>query len=296
MSLERTISNSDAGQRLDRWLKAQGIGFAQLQKWLRTGQVRVNGKRAEGSFRLNAGDTVRLPPFAALSVSTPGQRLDLSVLAPLILAEDEELLVLNKPAGLATQGGTGQKNSVDALVRAVYGNEAPKLTHRLDKDTSGVLVLAKSREAAAGLAEQFAERHAEKTYWAVVVGKPAKPRGSVDAPLLKVGERMEVDPSGQDAITQYATLGRHGQYTWLTLHPLQGRTHQVRVHCADLKTPILGDTVYGLGEKNTRLHLHARRLKVRHPITHVWQEWQAPLPPHMIATWGLCGWDEGATE
>jgi 23S rRNA pseudouridine955/2504/2580 synthase len=295
MSLERTIPGPDAGQRLDRWLKAQGIGFAQLQKWLRTGQVRVNGSRAEGSLRLNAGDTVRLPPFAALSVSVPGQRLDISALEPLILAEDEELLVLNKPAGLATQGGTGQKNSVDSLVRAVYGHEAPKLTHRLDKDTSGVLVLAKSREAAAGLAEQFAERQAEKTYWAVVVGKPPKPRGRVEASLLKVGERMEVDPSGQDAVTQYATLGRHGPHTWLSLHPLQGRTHQVRVHCAHLGTPVLGDSVYGLAEKNTRLHLHARRLKLRHPITHVWQEWQAPLPLHMLATWGLCGWDETAT-
>ncbi|MCC7166958.1 MAG: RluA family pseudouridine synthase [Rhodospirillales bacterium] len=289
MSVEqRSVMGDEAGLRLDRWFKRHfpALGHGRLEKLLRTGQIKVEGKRAQAGQRLEAGQVIRVPPLGDLSQPPPKQTAkpitegEAGDLQARVLFKNERLIALDKPAGLAVQGGSGTTRHLDGFLDALRFDapERPRLVHRLDKETSGVLVLARSAKAAAELAELFKGRGVKKTYWALVAGLPNPLEGEIDAPLSKLpgpaGEKMGLDPeSGKTAITAFRVLDRAGRkVAWLELEPLTGRTHQLRVHCALLGTPILGDGKYG-GAKafpgieglGKGLHLHARAIEIPQP-------------------------------
>ena len=306
------VAEDEADIRLDRWFRRRfpALTHGRLEKLLRTGQVRVDGARAKSSARLAAGQAIRIPPLgeaAARPAPTPAVRQpsaeDAAWVQGLVLHRDDHVIAVNKPAGLATQGGTGTTRHLDALLDALrFGaKERPRLVHRLDRDTSGVLLLARSAQAAAFLARAFQARETQKTYWAIVVGVPRPERGRIDLALAKRvgprGERIEPDAEeGRRAVTDYAVIERAGnRASWLALRPHTGRTHQLRVHCAELGTPILGDGKYGGKDAEIpglaaarRLHLHAREIVIAHPagrpLTVV-----APLPDFMQETWRFLG-------
>jgi 23S rRNA pseudouridine955/2504/2580 synthase len=313
----RTVTAADADTRLDRWFRRHFPQLTQgaLQKMLRTGQVRVDGKRAEANTRLAAGQEIRIPPLPegpppetrkSIKVDDRQQR----ALEAMVIYRDDEVLALDKPPGLAVQGGPGILKNLDAMLDALrFGaEERPRLVHRLDKDTSGVLLLARSAGAAAKLAALFRGREVKKTYWAVVVGEPEPPEGRIDLALAKQGgnrgERVITvdDPrEGARAITDFATLdAAKRRAAWLELSPLTGRTHQLRVHCSEaLGTPILGDGKYGgsaahMEGLSGQLHLHARALRLPHPTVGT-LEIAAALPPHMKETFRFFGFEEPRT-
>jgi 23S rRNA pseudouridine955/2504/2580 synthase len=307
-----TIGPDEGDQRLDRWFKKHfpELGHGRLEKLLRTGQIRLDGKRAKAGDRVEAGQVLRVPPIAPAQdadrpkpAPKPVSEKDAKVLREAVLYKDADVLVIDKPAGLAVQGGTGLDKNLDAMLDSLRfeAAERPRLVHRLDKDTSGVLVLARNAKAARELAEAFRHKSARKVYWAVVVGIPKPDRGTIDAPLSKqaggYGERVGIDEDeGRHAVTRYAMIERAGnRAAWVALMPETGRTHQLRAHCVILGTPILGDGKYGgteahLARENLprKLHLHARSLKIPHPRKG-WIEATAPLPPHMKATWKFFG-------
>jgi 23S rRNA pseudouridine955/2504/2580 synthase len=309
-----SVAADDGELRLDRWFRRHfpGLGHGRLEKLLRTGQVRVDGKRAKAGDRIAPGQVIRVPPLGDLSApppklasSAPRPR-DIAMLERAVLHIDDALIVLDKPPGLAVQGGTGTERHLDAMLDALrFGaKDRPRLVHRLDRDTSGVLVLARNAAAAAALARAFRDKRTRKIYWAVVVGLPKPRRGRIDQPLAKLpgpaGERVTPDEEeGKRAITWYRTLAHAGdKLAWLALQPITGRTHQLRAHCVTLGTPILGDGKYGgaaahpAGVPNARkLHLHARALSLPHPQGGQ-LEVTAPLPPHMKETFAFFGFDE----
>jgi 23S rRNA pseudouridine955/2504/2580 synthase len=316
MSVEtREVTTDEADIRLDRWFRrhfpwvTQGV----LQKLLRTGQVRVDGKRAETSSRLEPGQSVRIPPLPAGEAPVrekpevdPGDAKDLQ---RLVVYKDDLVMALNKPHGLPVQGGPGIKRHVDGMLDALrFGFEdRPRLVHRLDRDTSGLLLLARTPGAAAKLAAAFRGRHIEKQYWAVVVGLPDPADGKIDRAVARIGgprgERSAIavqgDPKSAHAITTYKTLDTVGKrFAWLAMSPHTGRTHQLRVHAASMGTPILGDGKYGIEKShvegyNQELHLHARALRFPHP-SGAMLTLEADLPPHMRETFKALGFEAPA--
>lgn len=305
----RTVSDDEAGLRLDRWFQRHfpELSHGALQKLLRTGQVRIDGKRAEGKDRVEPGQAVRLPP--GVSVSPPPRPRaaaaavsdrDAAEIQRMVIHRDDQVIVLNKPPGLAVQGGSGTEKHVDGMLDALrFGHEdRPRLVHRLDKDTSGLLLIARTGRAAKRLAESFRDRETEKLYWAVVVGVPPRKEGTIDLPLAKRPgardrELMQVDhEEGQKALTHFKEIDRIGKRAaFLALWPRTGRTHQLRVHCAEIGCPILGDRKYGGEEallstltEARRLHLHARRLTLPHPSGRGELKAEAELPPHFRRT------------
>lgn len=308
----RVVSPDEAELRLDRWFKRHypWLGHGRLEKLLRTGQVRVDGGRAKAATRLESGQSIRVPPLgeppaADATRVARAPKADPERIAELqaaVLHKDDAVLVLNKPAGLATQGGTGQHEHLDGLLDHLrFGAaERPRLVHRLDKDTSGVIMLARTAKAAAVLAQALKTRDAHKLYWALVVGLPQQREGRISMPLAKLpgpaGEKMVGDPeAGKSAVTLYRVIDQAARRAaWLGLAPLTGRTHQLRVHCAALGCPIAGDGKYGgteaslTGGISRKLHLHARALKLPHPDGG-YLEVHAPLPPHMAASWDFLG-------
>lgn len=314
----RTVAPDEGDTRLDRWLRRHFPQLTQgaLQKMLRTGQIRVDGKRAEAADRLLPGQQVRIPPLPEGPAPErpagpkPVSERDARMLERLVIYRDDSLIAIDKPAGLPVQGGPGIARHLDGMLDALrFGAaERPRLVHRLDRDTSGVLLLARTPAAAARLAAAFRGRDAEKTYWAVVVGRPIPPEGRIDMPLKKLGgprgERttaVEEGEPGTRAITDFRTLdSAQRRAAWLELRPLTGRTHQLRVHCAEaLGCPILGDGKYGGAEAHIdglsgQLHLHARALRVPHPEGGT-LEVAAPLPPHMADTFAFVGFDRPRT-
>ena len=304
----RAVSGDEAGLRLDRWFQRHfpELGHGALQKLLRTGQVRVDGKRVEGKDRVEPGQIIRLPPGVTAApppkpreIPTLSDR-DAAEIRSLVIHKDDQVIVLNKPPGLAVQGGTGTERHVDGMLDALrFGfEERPRLVHRLDKDTSGLLLIARTGQAAKRLGESFRDRETEKLYWAVVVGVPPKAEGAIDLPLAKRPgardrELMQVDhENGQKALTHFRVLDRAARRAaLLALWPRTGRTHQLRVHCAAMGCPILGDGKYG-GEEALlatvadarRLHLHARRLALPHPSGKGELVIDAQLPPHFRRT------------
>ena len=307
---------AEEGLRLDRWLKRRfpGVPHARLHKWLRTGQVRLDGARAKAGDRVCAGQDVRVPPVEEEAPRPRKRRApegaEAAALRAMVLHRDARVLALNKPPGLAVQGGTGLSRHLDGLLDALRfdSDDAPKLAHRLDKDTSGVLILGRDVAATAKLAAAFRTHAARKLYWAVVVGAPKPSSGRVCLALAKApgrrGERMAPGPAGaKKAETLYRVVENAGQeVTWLALEPLTGRTHQLRAHCLVLGAPILGDGKYGgraafldLGQAGRKLHLHARAIRIPHPGGGV-LEVTAPLPSHMMETWRLFGFYDGASK
>ena len=311
-----TIAADDDGIRLDRWFKRHlpQIGFGTVSKWARTGQIRVDGARAKPDDRLVEGQQIRVPPGGASPDRGERQRRELSS-DDIALAEDmliqrtKSALVLNKPPGLATQGGTKTTRHVDGLLDAyTEGDEPrPRLVHRLDKDTSGILLVARSPGSAASYSKRFAGRSAKKIYWALVVGVPDISQGVIEAALAKQpgtgGEKMHVDEeSGQPAKTRYRVVERAGnKAAWLELEPLTGRTHQLRVHCAAMGHPIVGDGKYGgqdaflTGSISRKMHLHARRLIISGPDGEKIDA-TAELPEHFAGSMEQLGFDPGLSD
>ena len=306
-----TIGHDDDGVRLDRWFKRHlaEVSFAMVSRWARTGQIRVNGKRAKVDTHLAAGEVLRVPPIGeAKTAGRPERRQlteeELDLADSMVLTQDRAAIVLNKPPGLATQGGKGMTQHVDGLLDA-FAQEGPRprLVHRLDKDTSGVLLIARTPGSAAYFSKRFSGRSARKIYWALVVGVPSINDGMIELPISKQpgtgGEKMHVDEEGgQSARTRYRVLDRAGnRAAWVELHPLTGRTHQLRVHMAAIGFPIVGDGKYGgqdaflSGSISRKMHLHARRLIIDHPdgapldVT-------APLPEHFANSLEQLGFDE----
>ena len=370
----RTIKSDEDGMRLDRWFKERfpELPFGALQRMIRSGQIRVEGGRVKTSTRLEAGQSVRIPPMettqkavaqagirlavekagrtgetnlsrraptkAALSYKsdkarplsrsavdgrpdsqgvkplTPAARrqmqADLDFLKSIILYEDKEMMVLNKPMGLAVQGGPGTTRHVDGLLEAMRDEDGqkPRLVHRLDKDTAGCLIIAKTRLAASALAKTFRSRSARKIYWALVAGVPRVRQGRISTYLAKGEgrdgvEKMRIANHGDDgadhALTYYAVVDQAAQkLAWLSLKPVTGRTHQLRAHAAHIGHPIVGDPKYFdienwelPGGIQKKLHLLARRIVIPHPKTGKPVDVSAPLPPHMQQSWNLLGLD-----
>ncbi len=306
------VDAGEDGSRVDRWFKRRWphLNHIQLAKLLRSGQIRVDGGRVKADTKLVAGSQVRVPPFPDAKETADKREgvspRDAAFARSLVLYEDNEVLALNKPAGLAVQGGTKTSHHIDRLLSAWgEGVQRPKLVHRLDRDTSGVLLLGKTPAAAARLSGAFAKRRAQKTYWAIVAGAPRPPEGVIELHLVKkgVGDRELVVPAdpkefGADpAETEYVTVARAGQKaTWMALRPHTGRTHQLRVHMKAIGHPILGDPKYGddtsaqLGE-GLKLQLHARRVSLPHPGGGMLVV-EAPLSPEMKAGFARFGFDE----
>ena len=321
----RTIDADDDGIRIDRWFKRHypQVTHVLLQKLLRKGEVRLDGKRADAGTRVAAGQAIRLPPQViyakdaknpkeqdpqkpAAETKHPLASKDMGSLADRILYMDKQVIVLDKPAGLATQGGSGLIKHVDGMLDSLQYEKPtrPKLVHRLDRDTSGVLLIARTALAASGLSASLALRDTSKVYWALVRGVPKQKHGVVKAALAKEGvrgkdERMTVseDDDAKFALTEYAVMGTAGtEFAWVAARPITGRTHQIRVHMASLGTPIVGDFKYGgtdsrgRGDIADKLHLHARSIDIGRPDGGRLQV-TAPLSPHMVKSWKLLGFD-----
>ena len=313
-----TVSEDEAGIRLDRYFRRHYPHLTQgaLQKLCRTGQIRVEGKRVDASTRLEPGQSVRVPPIPmaakpARDVPRPLDDKLVREIQRMVVYQDRHLIVLNKPSGLAVQGGPGITRHVDMMLDGLRENPddpRPRLVHRIDRDTSGLLLLARTPGVAAKLAAAFRGRDVKKTYWAVVVGRPDPLSGEIDQPLARLGagpgaitvaaERKDED--AQSARTVYEVLDSAARkFSWLGLSPLTGRTHQLRVHCESLGTPILGDPKYGGAAAHPsgftdQLHLHARELDMPHPAGGRLVV-SAELPPHMRETFRALGFTSGTT-
>ncbi len=311
------IARDDDGIRLDRWFKRHypALTHGRLEKLLRTGQVRLDGKRAKSGDRLAEGQMLRLPPQVSEASFAEPPRRPAPVQGSLqdhVLYMDSSVIVLNKPPGLATQGGSGLTKHIDGMLDSLMfeRRQRPRLVHRLDRDTSGVLVIARTVPAAAALAKSLQQRDPSKIYWALTHGVPERKRGSIKAALVKEGghgphgrdERMTVSESDEAkrAVTDYEVLGEAGaEFAWVAAKPVTGRTHQIRVHLASIGTPIVGDFKYGgadakgKGAIADKLHLHARSIDIAHPDGGRLQV-TAPLPDHMRKSWDLLGFDPDA--
>jgi len=320
-----TISTDDDGIRLDRWFKRHlpEIGFATVSRWARTGQIRLDGKRVRAEERLAAGQVLRVPPGgdeaarrpAAAARARPLSPEEIAAARAMVICETPSAIVLNKPPGLATQGGSKPPRHVDGLLDAFItraGEPRPRLVHRLDKDTSGVLLIARTPGSAASYAKRFASRSARKVYWALVVGVPEPAEGVIDAPIAKQpgtgGEKMHVDfAAGQSARTRYRVVDRAGtRAAWVELEPLTGRTHQLRVHLAAIGHPIVGDGKYGgpgaflTGAVSRKMHLHARRLIIPQPKAGEGGggklDVTADLPAHFAQSMAVLGFDPALSD
>ncbi|MGR3292174.1 MAG: RluA family pseudouridine synthase [Paracoccaceae bacterium] len=324
-----SVGEDESEQRLDRWFRRHfpqlGQGF--VEKLCRKGDIRVDGGRVKASTRVSPGQQIRIPPLpdSPAPKYTPKSALsaeDTAMIQASVLFRDDHLIVLNKPAGLASQGGSGQTRHVDGLAEALkFGfEEKPRLVHRLDKDTSGILVLARTQRMATELTTAFRHRETHKMYWAAVAGVPQPYRGTIKYGLVKAfggrgaGEKMHCvhpdevagTPGAKRATTDYAVLTSLGRrVSWVALSPITGRTHQLRAHMAEMGHPIVGDGKYGGsglenlgdgwganlgGDISRKLHLHARSLRFEHPESKAIMNFTAPLPDHMAKTWATVEW------
>jgi 23S rRNA pseudouridine955/2504/2580 synthase len=315
----RTIDADDDGARVDRWFKRHypHVTHVLLEKLLRKGEIRLDGKRAKAADRIAAGQSMRLPPQVVHAKDERPEKpktepqKPMGSLADRILYMDKQLIVIDKPAGLATQGGSGLTKHVDGMLDSLKFEKPtrPKLVHRLDRDTSGVLLVARTAQTASGLSASLALRDTSKVYWALTRGVPKQKNGVVKGALAKEGghgphgrdERMamadESEEGAKFALTEYAVMATAGtEFAWVAARPITGRTHQIRVHLASLGTPIVGDFKYGgtdsrgRGEIADKLHLHARSIDIGRPDGGRLQV-TAPLSPHMVKSWTVLGFD-----
>ncbi|MFC5389715.1 RluA family pseudouridine synthase [Brevundimonas bullata] len=311
------VAEDEHDIRLDRWFKRRWphLTHIQVEKMARKGEIRVDGSRVKPQDRLTAGAAVRVPPLPEANPRKPGDlheltERDVAYAKSLVLYEDHMVIALNKPHGLAVQGGTKTTKHVDRLLSAWgEGMDRPRLVHRLDRDTSGVLLLGKGPEAAKRLAGAFARRQAKKTYWAIVIGNPKPTHGQIDLALKKTGindyEMMRPaepkDPKGEPAETAFATISRAAhRASWMALRPFTGRTHQLRAHMAAIGHPILGDHKYGDDKSRElsgvlKLQLHARRIELDHPGGGTLVV-EAPLSPEIKAGFAHFGFSEDESD
>ena len=326
-----TVEPGAGDQRLDRWLKRRFPQLTQgrIEKGCRKGEFRIDGARAKPSDRVAEGQAVRVPPLPeapAPQVEKPHVGdADAAMIQATVLYRDDHLIAINKPPGLPTQGGSKQTRHVDGLAEALcFGGEKPRLVHRLDKDTSGTLLMARTREAAQAMTAALRHKETRKIYWALVAGVPTPYLGEIRFGLVKAGghgrggegekmraihpAEMDATPGAKRAHTLYATLYRvAGRAAWVAMEPITGRTHQLRAHMAEIGHPIIGDGKYGgSGQENLgdgwgaqlggiiskKLHLHARSLTFQHPVTRKSVTVTAPLPDHMAQSWDTLGWTE----
>ena len=309
------VTEDEIGMRVDRWFKQHypDLKHGRLEKLLRTGQIRIDRSRVKANARLCEGQEIRIPPVVQSNIKSTEANLssnitkkDIEMIKERIIHMDNNILAINKPAGLAVQGGSKIVNNLDSMLDFLKfdADERPRLVHRLDKDTSGVLILARQRKSAVFLSESFRTHKARKVYWAIVLGVPRPTIGLVELPLVKKrglgGDKVVVDGEGKRAITRYRVIDNAARKSaWLSLEPLTGRTHQLRVHCNELGTPILGDRKYGhsseffnnIPEKNRRLQLHAKGIRIPNPSGGI-LEILAPLPKHMLQIWQIFGFNE----
>lgn len=328
-----TLDSEAEGQRLDRWLRKQfpHVPQGRIEKMCRKGEIRVDGGRVKASTRLEEGQSLRLPPLPEGPPPEPGKaakpvsEADALMIRDAVIYRDDHIVALNKPPGLPVQGGSNQTRHVDGLAEALrFGmDEKPRLVHRLDKDTSGVLLLARTGRAAAALTRAFQARDTRKIYWAAVAGGPKPPMGTIRYGLVKApghgphgtGEKMicvhpnriDSTPGAKRATTDYMVISAAARRcAWVALAPITGRTHQLRAHMAEIGHPIIGDGKYGTnaqenlgdgwgaqlgGDISRKMHLHARYLTLKHPVTGGRLSLTAPLPPHMAKTWDTFGWE-----
>jgi 23S rRNA pseudouridine955/2504/2580 synthase len=308
------VTADEAGMRVDRFLEAKfpGLSFSHIHRVIRKGELRVNGKRVDGKDRLEEGQAVRIPPLKVDAPKTAVSEADektAAFLKSITLYEDADVLVFNKPMGLAVQGGSGTTRHLDGMLDVMRDDatgQRPRLVHRLDKDTSGCLLVAKTRFAASALAQVFRSREARKIYWALVAGVPKPHQGRISTFLAKEEREdesvMRIAKHGEEgashAVTYYAVVETSAQQlAWASLKPVTGRTHQLRAHMAHIGHAIVGDPKYFNKENwqlpggiQNRLHLLARRIAVPHPRGGI-IDVTAPLPPHMVQSWNLLGLD-----
>lgn len=328
-----TVEAGEGDQRLDRWFRRRfpHVPQGRIEKMCRKGEIRVDGGRVKPATRVVEGQQVRVPPLPDTAAPQPFVKRetvsdrDAEMIRRAVIYRDDHIIALNKPPGLPSQGGSKQTRHVDGLAEALtFGlDDKPRLVHRLDKDTSGVLLLARTRAAAAKLTTAFRARDTRKIYWAAVAGSPLPRVGTIRFGLVKApghgkggeGEKMlclhprevEKTEGAKRATTDYAVLSAlGGRVSWVAMVPVTGRTHQLRAHMAELGHPIIGDGKYGGsgqenlgdgwgaqlgGEISRKLHLHARHLSFTHPFTGARVNLTAPLPEHMQRTWDTLGWD-----
>jgi 23S rRNA pseudouridine955/2504/2580 synthase len=329
-----TIKEDEADQRLDRWFRREfpHIGQGRIEKMCRKGEIRVDGGRIKSSARLEEGQQVRIPPMPDTADTRPREAKeslisaeDTKMIRNCVIYRDEYIIALNKPPGLAVQGGSGQTRHIDGMAEALMfdSDEKPRLVHRLDRDTSGVMLLARTRLVAKALSDAFRDRKSRKIYWAAVAGSPFPKMGSINFGLIKsaghgphgAGEKMiclhpdevKTTQGAKFATSDYSVLEEAGKRTaWVALVPVTGRTHQLRAHMAEIGYPIIGDGKYATnkqvndgdgwgaqlgGDVSRKLHLHARSLTMDHPITGARLHLTAPLPEHMQKTWDMFSWE-----
>lgn len=287
------IKPEDDGIRLNRWFLKEypSLTLGRLQKLLRTKQIKVDGKKAEANTRLSAGQELRLPPLdneKAIKNLAVVSKSDTDFIQSMIIFKDDNIIVLNKPSGLAVQGGTNTDRHIDGMLEALKfeNSEKPKLVHRIDKDTSGILVLARNRRYAELLTKAFREHMLQKTYLVLAIGNLKNPEGEIKIALDKVGEKMEPSDEGKKAVTRFKVLDTAGEkFTLLTAEPLTGRTHQIRAHMECAGCPILGDNKYfgqsrkRFPELSSKLHLHAYKIDLS-PVYNKKLVVKAPLPDY----------------
>ncbi len=324
----RPVGVEDGDQRLDRWFRRQfpHVTQGRIEKMLRTGEIRVDGARATAAQRVAAGQVVRIPPIPPAEGPAPVARrvegiseADAAMMRRAVIYEDAYVIAINKPPGLAAQGGSGVTRHVDGLAEVfARGDRRPKLVHRLDRDTSGVLLLARTPRAAVALSRGFEAKTTRKIYWAAVAGTPSPRAGTIRYGLVKAGgdaekmrcvrpDQIEATEGAKRAVTDFMVIEAAAKRaSWVALSPITGRTHQLRAHMAEIGHPVVGDGKYGgSGQTNEgdgwgaqlggavsrKLHLHARSVMFDHPVTGARLTLTAPLPEHMERTWALFGWD-----
>ena len=318
---EVEVLAEDDGQRLDRWLKkrAPEIPYALIQKLIRVGAVKINGKKAKTDTRVYEGQTIRVPTVEDRGTDAPKKQKPLTqddetLIKSMVIYDDGDIFALNKPGNIASQGGGGVEKHIDGLLELMADKKGrrPRLIHRLDRDTSGVLLCARTSESVRQLGFAFRDRNAQKIYWAIVMPAPEDEEGTINAPLVKgtgaMKDRMIVDEHHEEAkvaVTDFIVLERAARKAaFVAFLPRTGRTHQIRVHAADvLGCPILNDGKYGKGQAvmegevtSTRLHLHARKLTLHHPHTKKILELVAPVPDDIASTWKALDFDMDAAD